>query len=71
MKFMEWWVLNGFIGWIILMAIRQWWIPMKRPAREYALMSYVRGFIFSLVLGPICYVFAVAVILINDAEKPN
>lgn len=47
------WLLLGFIGWITLMVYR-----ITTEGKPNApIIGYINGFVFSLILGPICFMF--------------
>lgn len=48
------WLVLGFAGWAALMMFR--FLTEGKP-KYLPLYSYINGFLFSLVLGPLCFVF--------------
>ena len=50
-----WWIYSGFVGWFILCVLMV--IYEGLPSRS--IMSYIRGFVFGLLLGPLTTVFIV------------
>jgi hypothetical protein len=48
------WLTLGLAGWFSLMTYR---VISEGFPEEATKWSYVRGFLFSLLLGPLCFVF--------------
>lgn len=63
MGFLEIWLLFGLVGWTTLMLYR---IFTDGLPVGISFISYVRGFVASLAIGPLCFAFLIYLLIFGD-----